>query len=245
MATTIIGIDCAVDARNIGLAKALFTEKGLAIVRVGCGGTEADLLSLVTRWISESERVLLALDAPLGWPDRLSLALADHMAGVPVGSDSDGLFRRHTDVVVTDRCRKRPLDVGGDRIARTAMSALRLLGSLTRTHGAVPLAWTSSFPGRVAAIEVYPAATLSARGIRSQGYERPGDADVRRAIVDRLSDHIDLQVDRSDLIDDADRLDAVVCAVAGGDFLRNEVVPPDDEALARREGWIWFKPPAS
>jgi predicted RNase H-like nuclease len=244
MATTIIGIDCAVEARNIGLAKALLNDSGLSVVRVGCGGRDSDLLDLLTRWIGESERVLLALDAPLGWPDRLGSALANHVAGAPVDGESNRLFRRYTDDVVAERCRKRPLDVGADRIARTAMSALGLLGALARTLGAIPLAWTSSFPGKLAAIEVYPAATLIGRGIRSQGYKRPGDADARRTIVERLSDHVDLQVDRSDLVDDADRLDAVVCAVAGADFLRGETVAPDDEALARREGWIWFRAPA-
>jgi predicted RNase H-like nuclease len=241
--TTIIGIDCAVDARNVGLAKGSFATGALSVLSVGCGGTQAALVAQLTRWIAGSDRVLLALDAPLGWPDRLSHALANHTAGVPIDGDGDRLFRRYTDLVVKDRCRKRPLDVGADRIARTAMSALGLLGTLAQTVGDIPLAWTSSFPERVAAIEVYPAATLRGRGILCQGYKRPGDLDARRTIIDRLADHVDLQVERSNLVDDANRLDAVVCAVAGADFLRNEAVAPDDEALARREGWVWFRPP--
>ena len=37
----------------------------------------------------------------------------------------------------------------------------------------------------------------------------------------------------------ADALDAVVCVLAGRDFLEGFEVPPDAPDLARREGWIW------
>jgi hypothetical protein len=37
--------------------------------------------------------------------------------------------------------------------------------------------------------------------------------------------------------------DAVVCTLAGADFLAGRVMAPDDLALARREGWIWVRQP--
>ena len=47
-----------------------------------------------------------------------------------------------------------------------AHAALTLLGRLRRElHEAISLAWTSKTPGRCTAIEVYPAATLTARGL--------------------------------------------------------------------------------
>jgi hypothetical protein len=39
----------------------------------------------------------------------------------------------------------------------------------------------------------------------------------------------------------ADALDAAVCVVAAGDFLAGSTMPPEDLALAPREGWIWAR----
>ncbi len=35
--------------------------------------------------------------------------------------------------------------------------------------------------------------------------------------------------------------DAIICALAGVHFVRGESLPPEDEELARKEGWIWVK----
>jgi hypothetical protein len=43
---------------------------------------------------------------------------------------------------------------------------------------------------------------------------------------------------------DVDILDAVLCVLAGVDFLKGEVLFPKDMALARKEGWIWVRDPA-
>jgi hypothetical protein len=72
------------------------------------------------------------------------------------------MFRRMTDDEIHRRLRKRPLEVGANLIARTAHSALKLLGEIReRTGLAIPLAWApvEALPYR--AIEVYPAATRS------------------------------------------------------------------------------------
>ena len=36
---------------------------------------------------------------------------------------------------------------------------------------------------------------------------------------------------------------AVVCELAGADFLRSEVLEPTDMEIAKKEGWIWVQKP--
>ncbi len=65
MIATVIGIDYATDAKNIGLARASFHGNSVKILEAVCGETQSDLLKLVTRWVETEDRALLALDAPL------------------------------------------------------------------------------------------------------------------------------------------------------------------------------------
>jgi hypothetical protein len=50
----------------------------------------------------------------------------------------------------------------------------------------IPLAWTPANVSRVAAIEVYPAATLVAHRICSSGYKKRDQTEERRQIVAAL-----------------------------------------------------------
>lgn len=112
--------------------------------------------------------VLLALDAPLGWPEELGRSLLQHRAGDPIESEPNRLFKRKTDAEIFRRLHKRPLEVGANLIARTAHAALGLLNNVRRLTGHdIPLAWDPTNLGRIAAIEVYPAATLLARGFKN------------------------------------------------------------------------------
>jgi len=163
---------------------------------------------------------------------------------MPIAEHADMLFRRETDRIITTRCGRRPLDVGADRIARTAHSALALLGELAiRIDEKIPLAWNHEYSGRVAAIEVYPAATLSGRGIRCSQYKKDTHRKERQEMIDALSKSLTFSADTQILLDDADVLDAVVCVVAGADFLRGDAFEPEDQPVARSEGWIWTKLP--
>ena len=135
---------------------------------------------------------------------------------------------------------KTPLDVGADRIARTAHAALGLLAKLrSRLDLEIPLAWSPDFTPPVAAIEVYPSATLKARGIRSAGYKKPGDVAERDGVIEALATLMGLPKDVSAMSERADALDAAVCLLAAGDFLSGSAVPPQDQELAVKEGWIW------
>lgn len=238
--TDVIGIDCSTDPKNVGLA---FYDGSLQrITEVREDGRNA--ADDVARWILGSSRVLLALDAPLGWPLAFE-ELAQHTAGRPVSASRTEAFNRVTDRFVKETVGQQPLRVGADLIAMTAHWALSLLDTLRRkTSLDIPLAWAPSFTERAAAIEVYPAATLRARRLRCTGYkDRSAEhADVRRHMLDSLRGDIAIDV-VAERITSSDVFDAVVCCLAGTDFLEGRASPPIDEAVAKKEGWIWVVRP--
>ena len=130
--------------------------------------------------------------------------------------------------------------MGADRIARTAFAALAMLREVRDAAGApIPLAWTASPAERPAAIEVYPAATLKAHGLSVPGYKRyqsgPARRDIQSFIERRLEDDcgFDVATGRHHV------LDAILCVIAGLDFLAGDVYRPVDREVAEREGWIW------
>lgn len=246
MTATLIGVDCATDPRRVGLARASFRDGATTVHEVRLGSASDPPAAVVGAWARAAPgAVLVALDAPLGWPAPLGDALSAHRAGAPLRPDAHALFRRETDRDVKRRLGKQSLDVGADRIARTAHAALRLLGDVGEGLGhAVQLVWGPTLDG-VAAAEVYPAATLRACGIPTDGYKKKDRPDARERVFEALRAHVRLDV-ADDLIrasDDA--LDAVVCILAAHDVLTGAARPPTDLPLARREGWIWVRSPAT
>jgi predicted RNase H-like nuclease len=241
MKVTIIGIDCATVSEKVGLACGFMEEPGPRILEVRTGSHSQKVAELIKPW-TESGPTLLALDAPLGWPDKLGQVLCRHCAGFPVGGCRDEIFRRLTDRTVEEKIGQRPLDVGADRIARTAHAALTLLQELREITGQeIPLAWDPVLKDELSAIEVYPAATLKAHGIQSSGYKRKDQEKARKEIASDLGKHLDLPGDNSLLLSNADALDAVICVLAAVDFLSGEAIPPTDRQLAEKEGWIWVR----
>jgi predicted RNase H-like nuclease len=241
MVLQLIGVDCATKDAKIGLARATFADGRVTLERALVCGPTVSAADTIGKWIAPHRgQTLLAIDAPLGWPRPLSQALATHRAGEEVGTPADAMFRRTTDQFIRRELGKTPLDVGADRIARTAHAALKILGLLRRRmNDPVPLAWAPTFADRLAAIEVYPAATLVAHSIRSDSYKERKDVVERREIIRALSREIELAVDEPVLEDKPDALDAAVCLLAGKDFLVGRAMPPEDGELARFEGWIW------
>src|SRR5687767_13252508 len=128
----IVGIDCASDARNVGLALASLDHGRTKLLEL-CRGTKTPPIEdVITKWLGSrpTSSVLLALDAPLGWPASLGDVLSRHAAGSTPPVTAHQMFRRRTDDVVYRVLKKRPLDVGADRIARCAHAALALLQRL-------------------------------------------------------------------------------------------------------------------
>ena len=242
-----IGIDCATNHKLIGLALGDFSGNTAKIKKVTVGSNENSIIEVIADWMIGEQSTILALDAPLGWPANLSESLLNHQAGDPIHSDPNLIFRRLTDRIVKTEIGKQPLDVGADRIARTAHSALNLIHELrNKTRLSIPLLWNPIFESGNYAIEVYPAATLKAHKMISQGYKAEKGKTNRIAILDKLKNHIELSKDDMALMTNNDNaLDSVVCVLAAIDFLKQDVIEPDESQmnLVKKEGWIWVKKP--
>jgi predicted RNase H-like nuclease len=235
----LVGIDVATVEAKVGLARATYIDGTLQLEdALLC--TRSSPVDTIAGWLQGGrDSVLLAIDAPLGWPEPLATSLASHRAGERIRTPPNEMFRRATDRFIRRELSKTPLDVGADRIARTAHAALTLLGDLRQRLGApIPLAWSPRISGTTV-IEVYPAATLVAHGIRSNGYKARDQGAERGEILTALRQSISLGPHAPVLRAHADALDAVVCLLAGMDFLENRAMAPPDLAVARREGWIW------
>ncbi len=244
----VIGVDCAVDENNMGLALGYFDAGYMQVDEVVAGRCEKPRAQTIVDWVGNSPGpLLMALDAPLGWPTEMA-ALAQHQAGEPLAVAPNQLFRRYTDQDIRERLGKQPLDVGADRIARTAHAALALLGTLQEALGQrIPLAWEAALSGP-ATIEVYPAATLKAHDLIADGYKRgkPSEVARRHALKAELNSQLAVPDDLviPDIEVGSDGLDAVVCLLAAQDFLQGKAIPPKGEpalSLAKREGWIWCR----
>jgi len=243
VSVVVVGVDCATTEERTGLARGVVDSEGeLRVERVTLGTAGESAAATVASWISGCERFVIGLDAPLGWPAPLGQALASHQAGQPLSPTAEQLFRRETDRYVQAELGKLPLEVGADRIARTARAALALLDEIRAlTAGAVSLVWR---PGAEwGAVEVYPAATLLSRSISPAGYKaNTGKGRTRRAaVLDRLKHEVSTDITRELLIENEDLMDAMLCALAAADFARGDGLPPTDPARARTEGWIWFR----
>jgi len=227
----------------MGLARAVLDEQGiLHLERVTLGTAGESASANICQWIEGREHFVIALDAPLGWPLPLPAALAQHTAGERLPISADELFRRETDRAVHKRTGKAPPDIGADRVALIAHAALSLLAAV-RKRAQRPISLAFSQAQESGVIEVFPAATLIARGAPGVGYKTATSRgrSARRELLDRLSRELDVTAARDVMIEDANLFDAVVCALAGADFARGLCEPPTDLERARREGFIWVR----
>lgn len=241
-AIKIIGIDCATDVKSTGLSLGLYHNYKIELKETRLGSKNTPIAETIYNWIDPNEKVILAIDAPLGWPVNLGQALYIHNAGQVIDVDSNDLFRRETDKFIKRNLGKQPLDVGADRIARTAHSALKIIGELSLMTGEpVELAWDNANLKDISAIEVYPAATLGCYKIQSTGYKEKNQQAIRREIIAGLRRHMVMPTDADILEQNADALDSVVCLLAAKDFIEGNVYFPENMILAKKEGWIWAK----
>lgn len=252
----IIGIDCATQLQNVGVAVSRRSKGGSAILALdhpfrGADAPKTRSLAehIADEHIAGKERVLVALDAPLGWPDAMRTELATHSAGGPLAPRRQCMFSRTTDRFVRCRTGKKPLDVGANLIAMTAHWALEFLEQLREATGeGVPLAWEPPRGRGLTAIEVYPALALLAlerdeeARKRFDGYKKngPSGSGARRCIWESLP--ADLRRDGGVPKTDHE-IDAVLCVQIANEFLCGNCVTlpePFPSDVVRREGWIWF-----
>ena len=241
---TIIGIDCATQPQKTGLAVGTWDGTAVFLHTVTLGHKKEPLAHILANWLPADQPTLLAIDAPLGWTADLGDQLANHQAGQPLSLPPNTLFRRETDRHIWQRTGKLPLDVGADRIARTAHAALTLLEELGQlTQQAISLAWQPTSLSQLNAIEVYPAGTLKVLfdPTRVPSYKGNDGENGRSAILHHLKQHVTLPPDSQLLLKNDDALDAALCVLAGADFLRGLAKPPANMAQAKKEGWIWVR----
>ncbi|MCP1674037.1 hypothetical protein J2T57_001136 [Natronocella acetinitrilica] len=239
---TILGLDLAVAPENSGVALAQRDgDDEWRLQRLFRGSREPLLGQILA--ILDDPRPLICIDSPLGWPAALADGLRDHRAGEPLPGEPQTLFNRYTDVEIRQRLRKKPLEVGADRIARTAVAALTLLEALRQALGQpLPLLLGLDEPAVGKVIETYPAGTLRAHQVESRGYKRPDGETVRGRLASWLAEGIAMdEAQQAKCVASDHVLDAVLCVRAGLDVLAGEAVAPEDLALARREGWIWCR----
>jgi predicted RNase H-like nuclease len=230
----LVGLDAASRHSKFGFPLGHYDNGRVQIESAGLleeKGCADALTARIAPRIRESERALIAIDAPLGWPLSLGRELPGHSAGQAFKADKDLLFNRETDRFVRKLLGKRTLEVAADKIARAAHTALQILATLRVTTGReIPLAWNPEFSG-TAAIEVYPAGTLIARGVPSTGYKEVKDKVRRMAIATGLKNEIP---DLSGYVDGStDVFDACLCLLAGMDFLEEKSKPLTNHAFKR------------
>jgi predicted nuclease with RNAse H fold len=175
---------------------------------------------------------VVAVDAPLGWPDSFVTAVTAHHSGQSwPGADTLALRYRLTDLEVALRTGVRPLSASSDLLAVCAFRAARLQGALG----------VAARDGSDRLVEAYPAGALRVWGLPATGYKRTRGAAVRAAIVESLERLCPWLSFDADALRHRDHdLDALLCAlVARAAATGRTVLPtPDQATLAAREGWI-------
>lgn len=244
---TIIGIDCATIASKTGLTLAEYDEAILRIKDCRIADSKVPVAEQIYGWIQTAERALLAMDAPLGWPSPMGRALAEHKAGAPIAIKANDLFRRYTDEVVRRTPGKSPLEVGADRIARTARTALSFLADLGVLVGkSIPLAWKARIDRGIYAIEVYPAGTLRVHQRMGTVVGSANTDEKKRSLLNKMSESGTLRFEneKDTAIANEHVLDSVLCAASAVEFLEERVIFPrteNERDLAQKEGWIWVR----
>lgn len=245
MVSTIVGIDAAVAPERTGVAVGhRLHQGGWQLTAFPPTKNPDTLRSRVASAVVDADGPpLLAIDSPLGWPRLLGAELSAHRAGRPLSHPANELFRRETDRRVRDLLGKQPLDVGADRIARTAVAVLALVDDVSRATGInFDLAWDPSVDAP-SMIEVYPASWLIVRACSSPGYKRPKGGAARARIMTVLEESGMSFVNPEVPAASADVLDASITVQLGIEFLSGWCIGPDDQHVAETEGWIWIPTP--
>ena len=235
----IIGIDSAVQDKNIGVVLCEYSNQQIHIKDKWDKINAFE--SQITKWI-DSNKIILAIDSPLGWPKAFSEKLYDHNAGMTLGNDDKSFFKRQTDSDISQRFGKIQLEVSADRIARTAFHTLRRLGCLKNVcTRKIEILWDPIDDFDIGYIEVYPASTLLANKVSIKGYKQ--SEEQRKKIFEGISKHYTIINDEStNIIDVEHDFDAFICCLAGFDFIENRSKRYKElNNTIRKEGWIWTK----
>lgn len=282
-AVTLIGIDCSSDPKKCGIAIGTYSAEGESRLKIqrlkfAEGSDVAAELPLSTvafppevagkssiprpsftelpDLVPQDSPVLLCLDTPLGWPEEFKTHLADHKAGKALRWSDAELFRRLTDRYVHENYGKLPLEVGASWLGRTAYWSLLALDQLRSRVGKLELLTSAKevFEQQFSFIEVYPAATLSAYHAEQAGSDNASKLDFIGFLVDQGKLEFEGKLRATLTEKNGEHLiDAVICAVAGADFIAGRCESLDEVASSlgvdvgdlmgrvESEGWIWVR----
>lgn len=67
----IIGVDCATEAQSIGLSLGIYENNSIILKETRLGSKNTPIAETIYNWIGPNEKVILTIDAPLGWPANL------------------------------------------------------------------------------------------------------------------------------------------------------------------------------
>lgn len=218
-----LGVDLAAQPKNTSVA----ILDGTRLVEVVSGADDDHIVAMADGCDA------VGIDSPLGWPDAFVAVVTAHHHGDAVpNADPRALQLRRTDLMIHEATGKRPLSVSTDRIG---VVALRAIGLLERLAGA-----GADRSGGAGVYETYPGGAVAHWGLVDGSYKRTDSTPQRAAIVEALDGHLQLDGFREQMVASDDDLDAVLCAaIVGLAVLGSTHRPtPDDESVARREGWI-------
>ncbi len=231
-----VGVDLATEPEACGVCA---LEEN-AVAYVGHGNASHEHPDWLLEHCSGSDAV--GVDVPFGWPAPFVEALRDHEIGVAFGRDRRRYRLRTTDVWVADALPKRlardrrrptPFSVSTDKLGATAMVGTVLLSSLSESFRLSPR--QSGVPRAV--LEVYPAASLWAWGLRHRNTDVTAALGVLREAF-RLEVRED---DRERLLGSRHCFDALITALTAREYGDGNTFDPPGEVsdgTLREEGWI-------
>lgn len=186
-----------------------------------------ELLRHVDPQAGPFDRLVIAIDTPLGWPEAYQALLHGKRApAVPEEMAKNPLLFRYTERWLSvnakrfqsKKGRKSPLSAVNDMIGSQSTKGLALLAALGLRVDDEGVWHGNVGETQVVAIEAYPAPCRGSSSLRR----------VRRVVSPRLNKP------------NADKKDALTCALVGAMYdsdVRELAKPP--VALPPDEGWIW------
>jgi hypothetical protein len=224
--TVTLGID--ISSQPEGTAACAITwESGRAVAATPCLACDDDKLAAL---IAGADAV--GIDAPFGWPADFTAAVAAWTITSWSSDVRKQLCFRATDHVVRETVGRWPLSVSADRIALPAMRTFALL----LRHGVTDRSGDGKF------VEVYPAGSLHQWKLANRGYKKdtPEHQLAREEILNGLRGAMPWLTAPDGCAATGDALDALVASLTARAAIQGRTFQPnaDQNALARREGWI-------
>jgi predicted nuclease with RNAse H fold len=231
-----VGVDLATESVACGVC----ALEGNAVAYVGRGNASHKHPDWLLEHCLGADAV--GVDVPFGWPAPFVEALRDHEIGAAFRRDRRPYRLRTTDVWLADTLPRRlardigrptPFSVSTDKLGATAMVGTVLLQALSDDFRLSPR--RSGVPQAV--LEVYPAASLWAWGLRHRNIEVPATLGV-------LREAFGLEIRKADLkrlLESRHCFDALVAALTAREYGDgNTFDPPEDvpDGTLRLEGWI-------